>query len=332
MTRSSDSISTERRIIERPRLIQALDECDSHAILLLAPAGYGKTTLAQQWVKTVGRSIWLSCTPEHRDVVTFANDMAERLESLVSAAPRAVREYIKAQSTPQRSSRRIGGILAEQLKAANIQWVVIDDYHEVISAPEVEQLIDVLRREAVGRLIVASRLRPNWVTSRRILYGEIGEITRDMLAMTTEESTACSVVEPASLNWHARPKDGPLYSHLRRELESPANQHRSPKRPPFVSRTRVVPASSLRTPGSPIRLSLLPALQPNQITDYLGVDGIRPIQEARDLGFLAGEDKPTLHPLLREFLLGKLPSDRTLEPKYTRRSTGPFANITGAAP
>ena len=59
--------------------------------------------------------------------------MAERLESLVSAAPRAVREYVKAQSTPQRSSRRIGGILAEQLKAANIQWVVIDDYHEVIA-------------------------------------------------------------------------------------------------------------------------------------------------------------------------------------------------------
>ena len=183
-------INQERTIIDRPRLTKALDECDSRAILLLAPAGYGKTTLAQQWIRTVGRSIWLSCTPEHRDVVTFATDVAHRLEPFVNSAPRAVREYVKAQATPQRSSRRIGSILSDHLKMAEIQWVIIDDYHEIIEAPEVEQLVDVLQQETLGRMIIASRLRPNWVTARRILYGEICEITRDMLAMTHEESIA----------------------------------------------------------------------------------------------------------------------------------------------
>ena len=39
-------------------------------------------------------------------------------------------------------SRRIGSILAEYVNSAQIQWLVIDDYHEVIEAPEVEQLIE----------------------------------------------------------------------------------------------------------------------------------------------------------------------------------------------
>ena len=40
-------VRREPRIIERPRLIKLLDETDARTILLLAPAGYGKTTLAR---------------------------------------------------------------------------------------------------------------------------------------------------------------------------------------------------------------------------------------------------------------------------------------------
>ena len=44
-------VRRDPRIIERPRLIKLLDETDARTILLLAPAGYGKTTLARQWAK-----------------------------------------------------------------------------------------------------------------------------------------------------------------------------------------------------------------------------------------------------------------------------------------
>ena len=56
-------VRRERRIIERPRLIKMLDESEARVILLLAPAGYGKTTLARQWVKTLSGAIWVSATP-----------------------------------------------------------------------------------------------------------------------------------------------------------------------------------------------------------------------------------------------------------------------------
>ena len=72
----------ERRIIERPRLIKLLDETDARIILLLAPAGYGKTTLARQWAKTLNRCIWITCTPAHRDVAAPAEDLARKLTHL----------------------------------------------------------------------------------------------------------------------------------------------------------------------------------------------------------------------------------------------------------
>ena len=40
-----------RRIIERPRLTQLLDTGQGRIKLLVGPAGYGKTTLARQWLE-----------------------------------------------------------------------------------------------------------------------------------------------------------------------------------------------------------------------------------------------------------------------------------------
>ena len=39
-----------RHIIERPRLTRLLDATPARVVMLVAPAGYGKTTLARQWL------------------------------------------------------------------------------------------------------------------------------------------------------------------------------------------------------------------------------------------------------------------------------------------
>ena len=100
----------ERRIIERPRLIKLLDECEARIILLLAPAGYGKTTLARQWAKTLNGAIWISCTPAHRDVVTFAQDLAAGIDrlrgKLRESAPRACQRARKPSTCESFDSRR----------------------------------------------------------------------------------------------------------------------------------------------------------------------------------------------------------------------------------
>ena len=82
LSRQQPRLRRERRIIERPRLIKLLDECEAPIILLLAPAGYGKTTLARQWAKTLNGAIWVSLTPAHRDVARLAEDIASGIDAL----------------------------------------------------------------------------------------------------------------------------------------------------------------------------------------------------------------------------------------------------------
>ena len=64
---------------------------------------------------------------------------------------------------------------------------MIDDYNRA-SSPEAEQLVDELARTADFRLVITTRTRPSWATARRLLYGEIYELGREMLAMDQEEA------------------------------------------------------------------------------------------------------------------------------------------------
>src|SRR5256885_13627611 len=97
-------VRRERRIIERPRLIKLLDECEAPIILLLAPAGYGKTTLARQWAKTLNGAIWVSLTPAHRDVARLAESIATGVDLLGGDASGFISEYLRAKGNPQRAA------------------------------------------------------------------------------------------------------------------------------------------------------------------------------------------------------------------------------------
>src|SRR5947199_9157477 len=129
-------VRTEQRIIERPRLIKLLDETDARTILLLAPAGYGKTTLARQWAKTLNGRVWVTLTAAHTDVAWLAAEMAEAIDGSQSAASRTISEHLHARPNPQRASRELGAVLAARLGNPDTQWIVLDDYHEVCSSPE----------------------------------------------------------------------------------------------------------------------------------------------------------------------------------------------------
>src|SRR6266550_1415028 len=64
-------------IIKRPRLTRLLDESEARIILLCAPAGYGKTTLAHEWVETRSEPVaWYAGGSEMLDVASFAVGLA----------------------------------------------------------------------------------------------------------------------------------------------------------------------------------------------------------------------------------------------------------------
>jgi ATP/maltotriose-dependent transcriptional regulator MalT len=181
-------VRRERRIIERPRLIKVLDECEAQIILLLAPAGYGKTTLARQWAKTLNGAIWVSLTPAHRDVARLAEDIATGIDSLGGQARKFIGEYVRSRRNPQRAARDVAAVLGEHLAKSRLQWLVLDDYHELRDAPEAEEVLAHLREHVDFRTFATARVRPSWATPRRTLYGEVFEIDRAGLAMDADES------------------------------------------------------------------------------------------------------------------------------------------------
>ena len=61
-----------RRIIERPRLTRLLDESQGRIKMLVAPAGYGKTTLARQWLADK-QAVWYTATPASADVAALGS-------------------------------------------------------------------------------------------------------------------------------------------------------------------------------------------------------------------------------------------------------------------
>ena len=296
----------QRRIIERPRLIRRLEAINARTILLVAPAGYGKTTLARQWGRSLSQVIWVSATRSHRDVVTFSEDIAHGVDALGGEAASFIDQYMRARPNPQRAAREIANALAPRIERAQVQWLVLDDYHELAESPEVEEMVRVLWERLTCRFLVASRVQPEWATGRGVVHGEVEEIGADELALTPEETTQvlgkrpdlASLIEQAK-GWPAVVTLAAGLDEAERDDAIPSMLHRYVAEELFRSATE-----ELR--DALISLALLPDLSLARVTRRFGVAAQDVIHNSRDLGFLGGDEQLELHPLLREFLLVKL--------------------------
>jgi ATP/maltotriose-dependent transcriptional regulator MalT len=303
-------VRRERRIIERPRLIKLLDEAEQRTILLLAPAGYGKTTLARQWAKTLNRAIWITLTPAHRDVVTLAEDIADGIDALGGDAKAFIGEYLRGQANPQRAAREIGLVLAKRLDSARVQWIVFDDYHAIAPSEPAEQLFLTIRNRATPRLLVTSRTRPAWADGRAVIYGDNAEVRRDQLAMDESESAQVLRSRPASASLAERAAGWPAALALAAATDVPL--------PPGGSRSlpgalhRYLAEELFQAASEDLRAALLTVALVGQLPDpglrqLLGGSFEEVVDEARALGFDSGDEGSfELHPLIREFLLDKV--------------------------
>ena len=91
----------QRHIIKRPRLTKLLDTAETRIILLIAPAGYGKTTLAREWTTQRGRrGLWYRARVGASDVAAVARALSAALAPLSAMVERSTRELLAALNTP----------------------------------------------------------------------------------------------------------------------------------------------------------------------------------------------------------------------------------------
>jgi LuxR family maltose regulon positive regulatory protein len=178
------------RHARRPRLTRLLDESCAQALVVSGPAGYGKTTLATEWLQGRDQVVWYRATSASADVAAFSAGVADVVAPLVPGAGERLKQRLRVADSPERAARPLAELLAHDLE----EWppsalLVIDDYHLVADSAPVEDFFDwLLTLQPKLRVLVTTRRRPRWASARRILYGEITEIGGDQLAMTAEEA------------------------------------------------------------------------------------------------------------------------------------------------
>ena len=154
-----------RRIVERPRLFALLDESKARVRTLVAPAGYGKSTLAEQWVARDGRrDAWFTARSSSTDVAALALGLARTCAALVEECDARLREHLRALPAPAENVETLAEILGEDLEAWPADgWLVIDDYHEIALEPQAERFVSALVAASTVQFLIASRQRPAWV-------------------------------------------------------------------------------------------------------------------------------------------------------------------------
>jgi LuxR family maltose regulon positive regulatory protein len=298
-------------IIERPRLTRLLDETPARVIMLVAPAGYGKTTLARQWLANRPHA-WLHADESSSDVVALAVDLAKAFATLGSGINRHLLERVRTLGDPRRDLRTLAELQAEALGPwPEGCWIAIDDYEYIARSAVAEEYVRLLLNAVDIRLVVASRVNPAWATPRARLYGDIYVVERADLAMHVPETRA--VLQAASeshVSQILRLAEGwPALIGLASlaDLTAESAAH-------LPSTLFDYFADELFHRGSrPLQvalpqLALAPSISHDLAASMFGPrKGPKLLRQAEDIGFFSARSPDLrLHPLLRRFLLTKL--------------------------
>jgi len=318
--------AARRHIIERPRLTRLLDQTQARVIALVAPAGYGKTTLAREWL-AARQCAWYPASAASSDVAAFAVGIANAAAPLLPRASRRVSEWVERCADPTARVQKLADVVTQELSTIPREtWLAIDDFHLTMDSEVASLFFEHFEADTGMRILLTSRRRPSWVTARRLLYGEVYELGQAALAMTEDEanqvlghSTGRSVGGLVALaeGWPAViglaafakapiPSVGAvpeaLYDFFAEELYQKARRE-----------TR----SHLSV------LAAIPSLTRDVTTDVFGrADSERLLAEASRLGFVSARQGGAfeMHPLLRAFLLSKLnEATRPFRDDATRR-------------
>ena len=82
-----------QRIVARPRLLRSSNDSVARIRIVVAPAGYGKTTLARQWLEDTP-SGWCICHPGYADVAALAVGLQSAAGLVVAGSGGALLERL----------------------------------------------------------------------------------------------------------------------------------------------------------------------------------------------------------------------------------------------
>ena len=147
--------------VHRSSLIKRLSDADTRPIVsVVAPSGYGKTTLVSQWAESNSRSFaWLSVDEQDNEPKVLLRYIAEALDT-VEPVPQRVFDALDSprSSVPGTVVPRLGSAFFSMTSPVVL---VLDDVH-VLQNPECRAAVSVLADHvpAGSRLVLAGQTEP----------------------------------------------------------------------------------------------------------------------------------------------------------------------------
>jgi len=177
--------------IRRPSLIERLARSDDRPIVsVVAPAGYGKTTLLAQWAQFTGQAFaWVSVDEKDNDPKVLLTYVADALDAVEPISERVFDALASpGSSVPGSVVPRLGSALAAMSSPVVL---VLDDVH-LLHDSECRAALSVLADHVPGgsRLVLAGRAEPPLRVARLRAEGKILEIGPGDLTLTHEEASA----------------------------------------------------------------------------------------------------------------------------------------------
>jgi ATP/maltotriose-dependent transcriptional regulator MalT len=175
--------------VARPRLAGALG---GGLALVCAPAGFGKTTLLANWLRSSGRPVaWLSLDVGDNDPVRFWRHVVAALDR---ARPGIGERVAPLLAPPPSVFEGLVTALINELAAQSGEpeiVLVLDDYHLVDARQVHASLAFLLEHLPPGlHLVLASRSDPPLPLARLRAHGQLAELRTDDLRFTAEEAAA----------------------------------------------------------------------------------------------------------------------------------------------
>lgn len=306
-----DTSRAGRRLIERPRLTRLLSESESRVMLLVAPAGYGKTTLARQWLRD-REHVWYQATPASSDVAALALGLANAASDVVAGTSSRLRAHLKVVPDPATTPAAV----ADEIAAALAAWpkdarFVIDDYQHLAQSIAAERLFELIVAQTSVPFLISSRERPSWITAKNLLYGDVREFGRTELAMTREEAAAALHNARDEMPGLVSLAEGwPAVIGLAALLPDPGQlgQEEVPEALHEFFAEELYQGLEPDLKWSLAQLSLAPSINERVTRLVFGEETGALLTQAYRCGFLSkSQGRYEMHPLLRQFLHTKIP-------------------------
>jgi ATP/maltotriose-dependent transcriptional regulator MalT len=286
-------------------------------MLLVAPAGYGKTTLAREWLRD-RKHAWYQATQSSSDVAALALGLADAGGSVLRDVGARLRGRLKTVSDAAAEAES----LANDLAADFAEWpgdtrLVVDDYHLLAENTAAETFFDAFVQATAIPLLITSRARPTWVTAKKLLYGEVSEFGRTALAMTHEEAAAALSHSHDEMPGLVSLAEGwPAVIGLAALLTEPMQPTEDdvPETLHEFFAEELYQGLQDELKWSLLRLSLGPSVDARVTRAVLGERSNSILHQGYRCGFLSrGRDGYEMHPLLRQFLRSKIPEFERLD-------------------